>query len=195
MSLSLFGVMLGHPSAADLDAAVEQAARSPVSYSHVGSTLGSPGRPLKRAQLDIGHGPAAFERAIAGLRMWVPQRGIGARVHPPDAPIAEGTTVIVVLALGPFTVLAPDRIVRVIDEPGCFAFSYGTLAGHAERGEETFLLELLEDGTVRFTLIVDAVPATVAARLAAPAVKLAQRHALHRYLRALAEYVASERPT
>lgn len=162
----------------------------PVTYPHVGSTLDAQVRPSVRCTArDVGTGPVAFEQAVDGLRKWLPQQNIGARVHPADAPLLEGTDLVVVLGLGPVTVLAPNRIVAVIDEPGRFAFAYGSLPGHPESGEESFSLEVLADGTVRFTICVDAEPATAAVRLGGPAVPWAQRRAIGRYLDAIAGHV------
>jgi uncharacterized protein (UPF0548 family) len=44
------------------------------------------------------------------------------------------------------------RILRVIDEPTRFGFVYGTIRGHAERGEELFLVEHHPDDTVTYSL-------------------------------------------
>ena len=45
------------------------------------------------------------------------------------------------------------RILRTIDEPDRFGFVYGTLAGHAECGEELFQVERAPGGEVRFSLL------------------------------------------
>ncbi|PRC54052.1 DUF1990 domain-containing protein, partial [Mycobacterium sp. ITM-2017-0098] len=53
------------------------------------------------------------------------------------APVAAvGAEVLV--HLGP--VMAPCRVVYVVDEPDRRGFAYGTPPGHAERGEELFLV-------------------------------------------------------
>ena len=100
-----------------------------------------------------------------------------------------GTSLLVVLPAGPCSIVVPNRIVAVVDEPGRFGFVYGTLDGHQERGEELFLVEHLDDDTVRATLRVDAVISSTPARLVAPAVRAFQRHALHRYLDAWRSHV------
>ncbi len=50
--------------------------------------------------------------------------------------------------LGPVWVHAPCRVVRVVDALGRRRFAYGTLAGHPERGEEAFVVELDDTGAV-----------------------------------------------
>jgi uncharacterized protein (UPF0548 family) len=92
--------------------------------------------------------------------------------------------VLVALPVGPVTIVVPNRIVAVVSEPTRFGFAYGTLPGHQERGEESFVVELLPDGRVMGRIVVDAVPATVAARSCAPVVRRVQRWAIGRYLEA-----------
>jgi uncharacterized protein (UPF0548 family) len=168
---------------ADLGALLDAARRAGVTYDHVGSTLVA-GR---ARSLVVGHGEADFTAARDALRTWVPHAGIHARVVP-AGPVEEGATVLVVL--GPVAV--PCRVVAVVDGPDRFAFAYGTLPGHPERGEECFLAEHLPDGAVRVTVRVQARPAA-AARLAAPVVAVLQRAASGRYLRAVARHVSMER--
>lgn len=62
--------------------------------------------------------------------------------------LAPGDTATLILPLGPFRFRAPCRVVYVIDEPKRKGFAYGTLAGHPERGEESFVVEQTDDGSV-----------------------------------------------
>ena len=117
---------------------------------------------------------------MAALRAWAPQRSIGARVDPADAVLREGETLLV--QLGP--VAAPVRVVRVVDEPDRFGYAYGTLPGHPERGEELFLVERTASEVVA-SIVIDAEPAWLLARAAAPLVRWLQRAAVGRYLRSL----------
>ncbi|MGI9120990.1 MAG: DUF1990 family protein [Acidimicrobiales bacterium] len=134
----------------------------------------------------------AFAAARRALRSWAPQRAIGAHVEPSSQVVALGAAVLIVLRWGPFTVVAPDRVVAVIDEPRRFVFAYGTLPGHPERGEESFTVETLPDGTVRATIRVQARPATALARATAPMVRWLQGAALRAYLGAIAHAVETE---
>jgi uncharacterized protein (UPF0548 family) len=54
-------------------------------------------------------------------------------------------------------------------------FAYGTLGGHPESGEESFVVELRPDGTVWFTITAFSRPARWYTRLAGPLVPVAQR--------------------
>ena len=190
--MRLFGVHLRAPGEDELGRLLREAEQSALTYDHVGSTLAEAGRGSeRRGQVELGAGPEVFDRAVEALRLWRPQRGIGAVVRPEDAPIEVGSTLLVVLRFGPFAVVVPDRVVAVVDEPDRFGFAYGTLAGHAERGEESFLIERAPDGTVTATIRVDATPATLPARLAHPAVMAIQRRALRGYLQAIIDHVAN----
>jgi uncharacterized protein (UPF0548 family) len=183
------GAVLGRPSPALLDRRLARAVAEPaVSYDHVGSTAPghAAGPRLHTEHRDAGHGRDAFERVADGLRTWAAQRHLGASVHPPGAPVETGQTVLVALPFGPLTMLAPNRIVSVTEAADEVGFAYGTLRGHPYRGEEGFTVRLLDDGTVRITIAVDAEPANPAVRLAAPVATRAQRRALRGYLDGLA---------
>jgi uncharacterized protein (UPF0548 family) len=130
--------------------------------------------------------------ATRTLRAWAPHRGIKGRIHPTEAPMVEGTTLLVVAPLGPVEMAVPDRIVAVVDEPTRFGFAYGTLAGHAEVGEECFLAEQIGEGRLRLTVRVQAGPATLLARLATPLVVFIQKAAVRRYLAAWAAAITEE---
>ena len=150
--------------------------KAEVTYDHVGSTLAS--KPTHRRPVDD------FARATDRLRDWAAHAAIRARVHPERPSIEVGQTVVVVLSLGPLHILAPTRIVTVVDEPDAFGFAYGTLPGHPERGEESFVIRREGDGAV-VEIAVDAVGADALTRLAAPVVRLLQRAAMAGYARGL----------
>lgn len=185
--MSLGPLWWGPPSpgaAADLLGELRQ---EEVTYDHVGSTLEPdrwPGRRARQRQRDVGRGESAFAAAIDRLRTWEPQKALGADVLPSDQMVAADATILLVLPFGPLRAVVPDRVVAVVEEPRRFAFAYGTLPGHAERGEESFSVELLDDGTVRATVRVDARPAS-RWLLATPAIAILQAAAIRRYLAAL----------
>ncbi|CAN5758744.1 hypothetical protein BH24ACT2_BH24ACT2_00690 [soil metagenome] len=194
--VNITGVRWGPLSLGTRDRLLAAARRSPLTYDHEGSTLDpsrrtAPG--VRSHHLDVGVGSADFASARAALRTWVPQRGISALIEPQGQPVVPGASVLVVLRCGPFSVVAPDRIVAVIDEPRHFAFAYGTLPGHPERGEESFSVEHRSDDTVWATIRVHAEAATLLARAGAPAVRWLQTAALRRYLAAVADHVRADR--
>jgi uncharacterized protein (UPF0548 family) len=185
---------LGRLNEAAVAEALAASAAAEVTYGPVGVTLGEarlPGYRTDRYEAELGRGAVVFARAVAGLRAWAAHRGAGVRVEPPDAPLEEGTTVVVVTRLGPASVLAACRVVAVVDEPDRFGFAYGTLPLHPESGEEAFLVERGPDDAVRFRVVAVSRPAHPLARLGAPVTRLVQRRVTSRYLEGLRRAIAA----
>lgn len=178
-------IRAGRPSPAALARLLTLAEARDLSYDHVGSTLDPaawPGRSTYERSVELGSGDAVLAVAADALRAWACHRGIRARVHPADAAVAEGTSLLITLPIGPASVVVPDRIVWVVDEPDRFGFGYGTIEGHQEAGEEAFLATRRRDRSVVATIRVDARTATRAADALAPAIRTFQKTALRRYL-------------
>jgi uncharacterized protein (UPF0548 family) len=192
--VTLSGVRLGRSSVARLDRHLARAREGAPTYDHAGSTLYPerfPARAIRTFHLDVPVGAGGFDAAVEALRAWAPQRGLGARVHPPGARPEPGVTLLVVLPFGPVELIAPNRVVAVVDEPDRYGFAYGTLPGHPERGEECFLVERLATGFVRVTIRLDATPASALARALGPLATRIQRTTVQRYLDAVAERVSA----
>jgi len=81
------------------------------------------------------------------------------------------TTVLV----GPWWIDAPVRVIEVIDTSTAAGFTYGTLPGHPENGEERFLVRLDSDGTVRAEIRAFSRPGRWFSRVAGPAGRHIQR--------------------
>ncbi len=82
---------------------------------------------------------------------------------------------------------APCRVVYVVDEPLRQGFAYGTLLGHPECGEESFVIEMDPDtGAVTARIIAFSRPVHWLVRLGGPLGRAAQSAMARRYLRALA---------
>ncbi|MFI2780589.1 DUF1990 family protein [Streptomyces sp. ALB3] len=129
----------------------------------------------------VGRGRADFEAAGAAVTGWRMHRAAGARVNA-SAPQAEpGVAVEVSAGVGRLRVSAPCEVVWAAYESHRTGFAYGTRARHPECGEESFVVELVDDGTVWFTVTAFSRPASWYARLAGPLVPLAQ----HWYARRL----------
>jgi uncharacterized protein (UPF0548 family) len=164
-----------------------------VTYADVGATIERRipnGFAGKRMTQVIGHGEAAFTQARLGLQTWAAHRGAG--VEPfAETQLVRGGTVLLVLGLGPAEVRIACRIVDVTDTPLAFGFVYGTLPVHPECGEERFLVEYEEDGTVRFTIDVFWKPNHPLAVVGAPVARRMQHRYTQGYLDALARFVSS----
>lgn len=146
------------------------------SYAEVGAALEGDDLPSGyshlRHRVRIGHGEAAFRGAAEALASFRMHRRLPVGITA-SAPRAEpGADVTVTLA---GVVRAPCRIVRVIDEPGRYGWAYGTLQGHPECGEESFLLTLAPEGDVWFDVTAFSRPGGRAARLLGGLVPVMQR--------------------
>lgn len=140
----------------------------------------------------VGVGADDFAAAVACFRGLDSQRSV-ATVWPHEATATVGETVLIALAFGPVTVVGINRIVAVVDEADRWAFAYGTLPGHAEVGEEAFVVEHRPDDTVVARVVAVARVALPGARLLQPLVVPLQRRFAHRYLEAVDDAVARNR--
>ena len=84
-----------------------------------------------------------------------------------------------------FAVTAPVRVVYVIDEAARIGFAYGTLTGHPESGEESFIVEHRDDDSVWLTIRSFSRASTWYYRLAWPVLRFQQAKFTKLYLRAL----------
>ncbi len=158
-----------------------------LSYPEMGATQGpmpAGYRHLERRRV-IGHGQQVFERSRNQLLAWGVQRGAGLVVESDAARAETGAALTLRLGRGQFALVAPCRIVYIIQEPDRVGFAYGTLVGHPERGEELFLVERQADDSVTLTIRAFSRPARWYTRLAGPVGRLVQRLIIERYLRAL----------
>lgn len=135
------------PSKAEVEEILSSRGELPFSYEGVGATRGEAppgGYVVDSYGAKLGEGEEAYERAREALRSWR-QLDLGwVSLLPGDAPIEAGVTVAVLARHFGFWSLNPARILYLVEESGPverFGFAYGTLPGHAERGEERFLVE------------------------------------------------------
>lgn len=155
-----------------------------LSYPELGATAGDlpPGYRHVRLSRRIGSGRARFESAAAAVMRYGMLRGAGVRVSATTEVAEVGTDVLG--RLGPF--LAPCRVVYVIDEPDRRGFAYGSLPGHAVRGEELFAVRFdPSDGAVYAEVVAFSRPATWWSRLGRPVLAMSQQVVSRRYLDAV----------
>jgi uncharacterized protein (UPF0548 family) len=164
-------------------------ARAELTYPEVGATKGalpSDYHHLRGSRV-IGSGPDAFATAASALLAWQVHLRAGLRVTA-SAPVAEpGAVLVLAVGVRPLPVRAPCRVVYAVTEPDRRGFAYGTLPGHPECGEEAFMIEQRDDGSVALSVTAFSRSASVAARAAGPLGRLIQQRVTHRYLHALAE--------
>jgi uncharacterized protein (UPF0548 family) len=78
----------------------------------------------------------------------------------------------------------PCRVVYVVEEPRRRGFAYGTLPGHPEQGEESFIVVQEDDGSVVFRITAFSRPASALSRLGGPLTRWVQDWMTERYLAA-----------
>jgi uncharacterized protein (UPF0548 family) len=188
------------PSPRTIDAFLRAARRAAFSYREIGCTRYSPpsGYNVDRHRVRLGHGEAVFVRAAGAIRAWRMFELGWVALRPPDTMIDPGATVaIVVHALGVWS-LHPCRIVYVLDDTAQpeatrrFGFAYGTLNGHAERGEERFSVEWHRaDDSVWYDILAFSRPAHWLARLGYPLSRRLQRRFARDSMRVMRTATAS----
>lgn len=105
---------------------------------------------------------------------------------PADTPPVElGGDVRLTWSVGPVRVAIPCRVVRLVDEASVRGFAYGTLPGHPEQGEESFMVRRDEEGGVTLQIVAFSRPGRWWSRLGAPLAAAVQRRVTDRYLNAL----------
>jgi uncharacterized protein (UPF0548 family) len=181
-------VRLRRPDAATLDRLLDEARAADFTYREVGATNGRPlpeGFRVDRYERSLGSDEGAFERAAEALREWRAHTGAGVAVEPAGTRLEPGGTVLLLLRTLGVWAVAPVRVVYVVDEPDRFAFAYGTLPTHPERGEAAISLPR-EQGEVVCRLVSFSRTVDPLARLGAPIARRVQRRVTERYLDALA---------
>nr|WP_286343816.1 DUF1990 domain-containing protein [Frondihabitans sucicola] len=99
--------------------------------------------------------------------------------------LTAGTTATLEIRAYGRTTHAPVRVVYVIDEPTRKGFAYGTLEGHPESGEESWVIDQTDDGSVWLTVRAFSRPANWKWRLVSPFLRAQQNKFTQRYLRVL----------
>ena len=167
---------------------LDQLTDAPFTYAEVGATQQGalPGGydHVDREHV-VGSGRGALDRAAAAVFGWDAQRGAGLRVQASGPATTPGTVVLMTAGLRRLGLDIPCRVVWVVDEPDRRGFGYGTLPGHPESGEESFVVSLRPDGNVVYQLRAFSRPGTLLSRLGGPVSSRLQTLALDRYVTAI----------
>lgn len=100
--------------------------------------------------------------------------------------LKAGDTAVLGIPFFLWRVKAPARVVYVIDEPHRKGFAYGTMTGHPENGEEAFIVERQDDGSVWLRIRAFSRPASPLWWMVYPVLRFTQEFFTRRYERALA---------
>lgn len=149
-------------------------------YRGVGATGGTPpdGFVVDHTRARLGSGEAVFASARSALKNWQQFRLGWVEARPASPAIRSGAMVAIVAQSAAVWWLNACRIVYVVDEQVAtkrFAFACGTLPAHAGCGEERFLVEMDEAGTVWYDILAFSRPHHPLARLGYPYMRRVQK--------------------
>jgi uncharacterized protein (UPF0548 family) len=134
----------------------------------------------------IGRGGRVFDRASEAVLGWQMHRGAGLDVRATTSRAEVGTLVLVTFVRGlPLGLSAPCRVLSVAEEPDRRGFTYGTLPGHLESGEERFEVVRGPDEVVHLRIVAFSRHAPGPARWVGPLTSSGQRIVTGRYVQAV----------
>jgi uncharacterized protein (UPF0548 family) len=160
-------------------------------YPEVGTSIeGSfpSGFRIHHYEIELSASEAVFNRAVAGLQSWQAHRIPRISIYPQSPPVRLGESLILEIGPRAIAMAAPCRIVRVVEDSNKYGFAYGTLPGHPECGEESFVVSRLSTGKVVFEISGFSQPGSSIVRLAGPIARTIQTSATNSYLRALKRF-------
>jgi uncharacterized protein (UPF0548 family) len=160
------------------------------SYPEVGATVGALPEDYAHVQRDVsvGYGRDCFEAARTALFGWHMHRSAGPRIVTSTLTVQPDSVAVVRVGLGPLAVRAPVRVVYVVDELNRAGFAYGTLPGHPEAGEESFMITIHPDARVQFSIVGFSRPGTLLARSSGSLGRALQQRLIDRYVDAMLDY-------
>jgi uncharacterized protein (UPF0548 family) len=137
---------LSAPSEDEIRRFISHQKDSTFSYPEVGASANTipTGYNIDHNRILLGKGEVVWQRATEAIRAWQIFNMSWLRLYWTSAPIQVGADVAVSVHHFGFYSLNACRIVYIVDEDGSikrFGFAYGTLAEHAESGEERFTVE------------------------------------------------------
>ena len=162
-------LLLRKPTPATIRQFLVSKAELDFTYAAVGGTASeSPaGYVVDKTRCRIGEGEEVFSVAKSALESWQQLRLGWLGPWPANTPIRQGEVVAVVARSVGLWWLNACRIAYVIDEEHGhkkFGFAYGTLPGHAASGEERFLIEMDQNGSVWYDILAFSRPQRLLAR-------------------------------
>jgi len=172
--------LIRRPSSETIERFISSQRDLSFTYSQVGATRIQPpnGYTVDHNRIRLGEGEETYLRAIAALRSWKHFDLGWVRIVPPGEAIDAGTTVAVEARTFGFWSLNACRIVYTTNEDGItkrVGFAYGTLPDHAERGEERFMIEWLEDDSVWYDIYAFSRPQKAVVKLGLPLARILQK--------------------
>jgi uncharacterized protein (UPF0548 family) len=174
-------VYFRRPSPAAIERFLQAQHTLPFTYPEVGATAGQlpTDYNVDHTRTRLGAGEPTFLAAESALRAWRHFALGWVEAWPTATPLQTGEVVAVLARTYGVTWLNAARIVYVIEEDRPvrrFGFAYGTLPGHAECGEERFLVEWdRKSDDVWYDILAFSQPGHPLARLGYPLVRRLQK--------------------
>lgn len=167
----------------------------PLTYEAVGMSLGRVPAPdgfrEYSASKVIGTGEEAYRNAGYALMHWNVHRGAALAVQPDFNVVRAGDPVAVAAKAAPFmSVAGACRVTEVIATGRSTGFAYGTLPGHPECGEESFIITHRDDDQVEFAIRAFSRPGVWYVRLSGPIGRSIQSRVGRRLLESATRYAA-----
>ena len=155
----------------------------------------SAGFKVDRARVHLGTGERAFLAACEALSQWRTFPPGWTEIVPARAPISVKQDVVILARVFGLWWLNACRISTVTDEAGAsrrFGFTYVTLPGHIEQGEEEFLVEWDPEDQVWYQIRAVSRPRYWLARVAYPLTRWAQSQFRRDSLRSMHDAVPTD---
>jgi len=192
-----FGLL--KPSASAIATFRQLNTTAPFSYTSIGASATGrpPGYRVDHNRIHLGFGEDVWRRARIALHRWEMFPAPWAAIRPDDEPIQPGLTLTMLAHACGLWWMSGCRIAYVIEESAPVrrsGFAYGTLTSHVEQGEECFMIEMLEDGSVWYDLRAFSRPRFWPVRLTWPLARRLQKRFVRESLATLRRIASAETP-
>jgi len=164
-------------------------AATSLTYREVGATSGPlpAGYRHVTRTAQLGRGSETFDQCSAAVLSWEMHRRAGLIVHASHPVAQEGSVVALVFGASRLGLVLPCKVVYVVEEARRRGFAYGTLPGHPEQGEESYIVVHEHDGSVVLRITAFSRPASALSRLGGPVTRWVQDWMTGRCLAAVSE--------
>lgn len=185
---------LRRPTTAEIAAFRAGNERASFSYSELGQSAEAypKGYNVDHNSVRLGWGEDVWRNACEALKAWRMFPEGWTAIEPANEPVRIGQTLTMIARGCGLWWMNGCRIVYLVDESGPvrrFGFAYGTLTTHVELGEERFMVEMLEDGTVWYDIRAFSRPRFWPVRLFKPLARRLQRRFVNESLAAMVSAV------
>lgn len=172
--------LLRNPTPETIRRFLDSQAELGFTYRGVGGTGNTPpdGYVVDHIRASLGRGDKVFASARVAMETWQQFQLGWVEAWPADTAIRQGEVVAIVAKSVGLWWLNACRIAYVVDDESKqkrFGFANGTLPGHAGSGEERFLIEMDDDGTVWYDIFAFSRPHHPLAYVGYPYVRRVQK--------------------